>query len=112
MNRLKHILVVMALLATVMPCVHAAAYDNHHHDEPLELCAIAAQPCACHSCEEHACTDHIEIQLDRTPDTTTMEQPSTPVLLYILPETKPALITSTPPVAGILSSLQTVQLLI
>lgn len=113
MNGVKHILVVVALLATVLPCVHAAAHNNHHHAESVELCAVAAQPCACHSCEEHTCTEHVEIQLDRTPDTTTIKQPSTPLFLYILPETKPAFsVKAIPPVSGVLSSLQTVQLLI
>ena len=112
MKLLKHILVVVALLVIVLPCVHAAHY-GHHHDEGVELCEIAAEPCcACHSHEQPPCTDNVEIRLDRTPDATTIEQPSAPPLLYLLPKDKPALKKAVLPPPGILAALQTVQLLI
>jgi len=112
MKLLKHILVVVSLLATVLPCIHAAEHYEHHHSGGVELCAIGTEPCACHSCEELPCTDKGEIQLSRTPDTATIGQPSIPVLLYVLPEAKPVIKKTTPPVSGVLAILQTVQLLI
>ena len=113
MKLLKHILVAVALLAMVLPCIHASAHYSHHHDEGVDLCEIAAEPCCvCHSCEQQPCTDNVEIQLDRTPDATTIEQPSVPALLYILPEDEPALKKAILPPPGVLAALQTVQLLI
>jgi hypothetical protein len=112
MKLLKHILVAVALLVMALPCVHAAHY-GHHHDEGVELCEIAAEPCcACHSREQQPCTDNVEIQLDRTPDAATIEQASSPTLLYILPEAKPALKKAILPPPGVLATLKTVQLLI
>jgi len=112
MKLMKHILVVVSLLAMVLPCVHAAAHDSHHHEEGLALCEIAVAPCACHSCEQQPCTDKVEIQLDRTPVTTTIGQPSIPALLFVLPDTKPVLRKTSPSVSGVLATLRTVQLLI
>ena len=111
MKFLKHILVVVALLATLLPCGHAAMHHDHHHDE-VGMCEIATEPCCCHSCEHTPCADTVEIQLDRTPGATTIEQPLTLMLLFVLPETKPALKQVPPPVPGVLATLQTVQLLI
>lgn len=113
MKLLKHILVVIALLAMVLPCVHAAAHLSHHHHEGVELCEIAAEPCcACHSREQQPCTDNVEIQLDRTPDVAAIDHPAIPALLYILPEDKPALKKANHPPSGVLATLKTVQLLI
>ena len=113
MKLLKHILIVVALLAMVMPCVHASAHYSHQHHEDVELCEIATGPCcACHSREQQPCTDNVEIQLDRTPDATTIDHPSVPTLLYILPKENPVLKKSFLPVPGVLATLQTVQLLI
>ncbi len=113
MKLLKHILVVVALLAMVLPCVHAAAHLSHHHHEDIELCEIVAEPCcACHSREQQPCADTVEIQLDRTPDVAAIDPPSIAALLYILPEDKPALKKAILPPPGVLATLQTVQLLI
>lgn len=113
MKLLKHILVVVALLAMVLPCVHAAAHFSHHHHEDVELCEIATGPCcACHSREQHPCTDNVEIELNRAPNVATIEQASSPTLLYILPKETPVLKKAILPVPGVLASLKTVQLLI
>jgi len=113
MNRIKHILVVVALLATMLPCSHAALHHNdHHHDADIELCCVAASPCACHSCEHSYCADPVQIQTDRTSNITLTEHPAILELLFCLPETKPALQKARPPAIGILAALQTVRLLI
>jgi len=111
MKPLKHILVI-ALLVAMLPCSHAAMYHEHEHDVAMELCAIAEEPCECRSCEHQPCADKIEIQFDRAPDSNTIEQPFSPDVLFTLPESKPALRQTLPPVSGTLATLQTVQLLI
>ena len=78
----------------------------------MELCAVSAMPCECHSCNHQPCPDSVELQLDRTLDSNLIEYPSTPALLFVLPETKSVLKQTLPPVPGTLAALQTVQLLI
>jgi hypothetical protein len=112
MKNLKHILVVVALLATMVPCVHAAAHHDHHHDADMGLCEVEAEPCSCHSCEHPPYADRVETQIVYTPDLTTIEHPAIPDRLFALPEEKPALQNTRPPGVGILAALQTVQLLI
>ena len=113
MKRLKHIFVVVALLAAMLPCSHAAEHHDHGHDAAAtELCAFAAEPCECHSCNHQPCPDRTEIQFNHTPDSTTIQPPSAPALLFVLPEANPAPRQTLPPVPGILADLQTVQLLI
>jgi len=113
MKLLKHILVI-ALLAAILPCSHAAMHHDHdhEHDVAMELCAIATEPCECHSCEHQPCADKLEIQLDHTSDTTTIKPPASPAVLFVLLETKPVLRQTLPPISGILAILRTVQLLI
>ena len=114
MTPLKHILVVVALLATMLPCGHAALHhdDDHHHDADVERCCVAVDPCACHSCEHPYCADPVQIQTNRTSDIALIEHPATLKLLFRLPETKPALQKARPTANGMLAALQTVQLLI
>ena len=112
MRLLNHILVMVALLAVMLPCGHGAEHHDHGHDSAPELCAVAAEPCECHSCNHQSCPDSVEIQLDRTPDSNTIKPPSIPALLFVLPETKSILKQTLPPVSGTLAALQTVQLLI
>ncbi|RKX46520.1 MAG: hypothetical protein DRP64_03065 [Verrucomicrobia bacterium] len=110
MRPFKHILVVVALLAAMLPCGHAAVHHGHGHD--AGQCALAAEPCECHSCDHQPCSYDIEIQLDLTPVSETIVQSVIPNVLFILPEIHPALNKTIPPVSGVLASLQTVQLLI
>jgi hypothetical protein len=114
MKLLKHILMVVALLATLLPCSHAAIHHGHGHDHgtAMELCALGASPCACHSCDHQPCSDRLEIQRRPAPVSDTIEPPAALVLFLSFPETKPAIKKTTPPVSGILAALQTVQLLI
>ncbi len=110
---MKHILVVVALLATMVPCGHAAMHHHHdHHHDGVALCGVAGEPCSCHSCGHQPGADKLEIQTDRTSTVTATERPSIPDLLFRLPKTIPVLRRSHPPGVGILAALQTVQLLI
>jgi len=112
MRPFKHILVVVALLAAMLPCGHAGVHHDHGHDADAGQCALAAEPCECHSCDHQPCSDDIEIQLDLTPVSETIVQPVISDVLYVLPEIHPALNKTIPPVSGILAALQTIQLLI
>ncbi len=107
---LKHILVVVALLATMVPCGHADMHHDHdHHDDGV---AIAGEPCSCHSCEHCPGTDKFEIQTDRVSNPIVTEHLSIPDPLFSLPTTSTVLRKPLPPSVGILAALQTVQLLI
>ena len=112
MKRLKHILIGIALLAATLPCAHAMEHHDHSHDSALELCALDAHPCECHSCDHLPCSADIKIQLDRTSISTSLEIFPRTALRLPLPEYKPVLKNSPPPVIGILAAIQTVQLLI
>ena len=109
---LKRIIVVIALLAVISPCCHAAAHHGHDHDAAVDLCALDAMPCECHSCDQQPCSDNIEIQTGQVPVSKTIEHPSIPDVNFIFPE--PKLDSGEPilPVSGVLVSLQTIQLLI
>jgi hypothetical protein len=112
MKFLKHILVMVALLATMLPCSHAAEHHDHDHGATVELCAFATDPCECHSCDHKACSDDVEIQIDRTSVSKTSVIYTAPAILLPILETKPVLKKTILPVSGILAVIQTVQLLI
>ena len=111
-KRLKHILLATALLAALLPGAHALEHHGHEHDSALELCALDALPCECHSCDHQPCSADVEIQLDRTVASVSLEVPLPAAIRLSLPEYKPTLRNTTPRVSGILASIQTVQLLI
>jgi len=106
MKLLKNILVVLALLAATMPCCHAAEHEAHAD------VSIAAIPCACHSCDESAHHDDLEMPQELTVSTSGISAPATPILLFVFSETKPLQRPTPSSVVGILASIQTVQLLI
>ena len=114
MNFLKHILVMAVLLATLLPCSHAAMNHEHgrDHGSVMELCALDVAPCACHSCDHQPCSGHLEIQRSPAPVSSTIGPSASIVLFFSFPETTLATKKTTPPVSGILAVLQTVQLLI
>jgi hypothetical protein len=112
MNILKHILVVVALLVTTLPCSHAVMHHEHEHGSAMDLCEVSAIPCQCHSCDHEPCSVQTEIQLKPAPDTQTTEQPWNPTVLFIVPEPRLAKSKNSPPVAGVLASILTIQLLI
>lgn len=112
MKLLKHILIVVALMVAATPCCHAADHVQHDHggDVAAEICASHA--CACHSCAETSCTEELEMPQDLAASTTPAVAPSSVVQLHIFTEPKPVSRRIPQLVAGILASIQTVQLLI
>jgi hypothetical protein len=112
MKILKHILVVIALLATLLPCSHAVGHHEHDHGSAAEICSVSAMPCECHSCDSEPCSDTCEIQFDTFPGTLIVYTPSNPAVLFILPEPRFDKRTAIPSDRGILAVLETIQLLI
>lgn len=108
----KHVLIALALLVGLVPCGHAFLHHDHDHLAAMEVCALSSIPCECHSCDHKACTPKTGEQRILPPVPATVEPPSSPAVLFVLPETAPAIRPSTPPVSGVLAILQTVQLLI
>lgn len=109
---LKHILVIVALLTAMMPCCHALGHDAPVRDAGADSSLVASHTCACHSCDEVAHHDHIDMPQELTAPSAAFELPVTGLQLFILSETKPLKRLVPPPVAGMLAALQTVQLLI
>jgi hypothetical protein len=112
MTWLKHILVVIALMVSAMPCCHAADHDTHGHDADAaaEICATHA--CACHSCDEIPCSDQLEVPQEMITASASVGIPARSIQLIVFSETKPVIRQVPLSVTGILASIQTVQLLI
>lgn len=112
MNGLKNILVVIALLITAWPCIHA----DHHADPSFIPDAVAeiaeSHHCSCHSCEETVCTKTLEVQQTVAFIPVISATPSSDQLLLILSETKPVVRQITTSVYDPLVALKTIQLLI
>jgi len=102
----------IAVLAVLLPCAHALEHHDHGHDSALELCALDALPCECHSCDHPSCSSNIEVQLDPSSGSYSLEILRHVAPQFPLPEYNPVPRKIPSPVAGILASLQTVQLLI
>ncbi|MEA2069207.1 MAG: hypothetical protein U9P12_08405 [Verrucomicrobiota bacterium] len=112
MKLLRHILMVIALMAAVMPCCHADAHDLHSHGAQADAGLCASHACACHSCEETPCGDKLDMPQNLTVASASVVIPSSPIRLFIFTEAKPVTRQAPPKVTGILATLQTVQLLI
>jgi hypothetical protein len=112
MKILKHILVVIALLATLLPCSHAFTHHEHDHGSAAEICAVSTTPCECHSCDSEPCSDTGEIQFDTFPGTLIVDTPSNPAVLFIFSEPRFDKRTALLPDRAILAVLETIQLLI
>ena len=111
MNRLKHILVVVALLVTMLPCGHAEMHHNHQHDGVV-LCSLALEPCSCHSCKDSFCFDQGALHVRPVLSSLVIRPPRVPMLFFVAPKHW-AVISIPPPVSNnTLAILQTIQLLI
>ncbi len=106
MTLLKNSLVVLALLAAMVPCCHAAEHEAHADE------GIVATPCTCHSCDESAHHDDLEMPQELTGSTVGISVPAPSILLFVFSETKPLQRLAPSSIVGILASIQTVQLLI
>ncbi|MCF7849958.1 MAG: hypothetical protein K9M45_13985 [Kiritimatiellales bacterium] len=113
MKLLKHILVVVALLAATMPCCYAGhTGHDHEHAAGVELCALPTHTCHCHSCDQVPCKDNAQLPQEQAAPYETIEVPAVSAQAVIFLEHKPAIRQFPHPVSGVLASLQTVQLLI
>ncbi|MBI9020420.1 MAG: hypothetical protein JEZ10_04100 [Verrucomicrobia bacterium] len=107
MKRWKNIPALLALIALLLPCPHAAGHA-HEEDTPETAC-VAAHP-VCHTCTESVCSDKLSILTANSISPVELPDRNLSVL-YTLPVTERAV----PPVrllSGNLVSLRTVQLLI
>ncbi|MBT8046147.1 MAG: hypothetical protein KJN67_03170 [Pontiella sp.] len=113
MKMLKHMLVVVALLLTTAPCLHADGHAKHGHDPDARTEICASHACSCHACDSSAaCTDDYDLQLQQSSTTAPAALFTTCTHLFTLTETKPLVTHLLLPADGVLASLQTVQLLI
>jgi hypothetical protein len=112
MKLLKHMLVVIALFAATLPCIHGEDHSRHLHGtaDPAALCG--PHDCSCHSCDHAVCPDDPDMLPGLSTSSALAVFPIPPIPLFIVQECR----TSGRPLTlrpnGILSSLQTIQLLI
>jgi hypothetical protein len=112
MNGLKHILIMVALLIAAMPCCHAHEFELHDHGDTADAEICATHACSCHACDEIPCAEDLEMPQELTIASVAVATPPLSILLIVFSEQKPAVRQAPPPVAGVLASIQTVQLLI
>ncbi len=113
MNGLKHILIAVAMLLAVAPCLHVADHGMHVHDSGARTELCASHACSCHACDTTTvCTDDCDIQLQKASAATPVVQSTPAVHLFTLAETRPVITHAPPSVGGVLASLQTIHLLI
>jgi len=98
---------LLALIALLLPCAHAA---HHHHDECAPEAVCAAAQCACHVCEEVSCSGKPEIPPLNS--ISPVEPPVRQLLVITTVSTDGLAVPPAVPSAGILLLLRTVQLLI
>ena len=67
MKLLKHILLVIALMTAMAPCVHA---DHHVHCSDEQTQEFRNTSCECHSCDHQQTSEHTDIDLSTTPQKT------------------------------------------
>jgi hypothetical protein len=112
MKGFKHILIMGALLIAAMPCFHAHELEWHDHDGTAEAELCAAHACSCHACDEIPCAEDLEMPQERTIVSVAVATPPPSILLIVFSEQRHSVRQASPSVAGVLASLQTVQLLI
>ncbi len=107
MKRWRIIPALLALIALLLPCQHAA---GHVHDEctPDTAC-VAAHP-ACHTCTESVCSDTLSILPVNSISPVVLPVPSRFILQILSTDIPPVTEVCLPDAA--LFPLQTVQLLI
>lgn len=112
MKLLKHILVVVGLVVAALPCSHAVGHDAHAHAPDASSEIQAPNPCHCHSCEDEPCGEAFAMPQELTVASAFFSVPVSSLQLFIFSETQPVARPIPPAVTGVLSALQTVQLLI
>lgn len=114
LKKWTHILMGIALLMAILPCAHAFETNNSHahHHASSEDGINAPITCTCHTNHHAPCCEEIDIPQELVPSTTLINAPATSVIFFVFSETKPVLCPPSPAIAGMLSFLQTIQLLI
>lgn len=112
MNGFKHILIMGALLIAAIPCFHAHELERHDHGGTAEAEICAASACSCHACDEIPCTEDLEMPQELTIASAVVAVPPPSILLFVFSEQQPAVRQAPLLVAGVLASLENVQLLI
>jgi hypothetical protein len=107
MKRWKTILALLALVALLLPCAHAA---GHQHDECAAETVCVEPQATCHACTEVSCSEKISIPPlnNSSPVEPPIRQLFTVYTLRVNERAVPFVLLS----AGTLISLRTVQLLI
>jgi hypothetical protein len=108
MKRWKTIPALLALIALMMPCAHAAAH--HHHDECVAEPVCVAEQASCHACTDTACPEKPEILPGNS--MSPVDVPERPLFVVDTLRTDEQLAISVALPAAALLALQTVQLLI
>jgi hypothetical protein len=111
MNGLKHILIACAVLLAAMPCCHSHQFELSDHGDTAETELCAAHTCSCHACDEIPCAEELEMPQELTLASAVVAAPPPAILLIVFSELKHAVRQVPPGVAGVLASIQTVQLL-
>lgn len=112
MKWLKHILIMIALLAGAMPHVHAEDHHDHVHEADAQEQLCSSHVCACHSCDESPCMEELEVERHQVSISVAVDRPSSDIILFVFNESKPVLRRVTYPLHSALSALKTVHLLI
>jgi hypothetical protein len=110
----RHILVMMAFMAALVPCGHADLHSDHSHDHDpqVELYSDSSESCKCHAHNPESCIDAVDLDAPERGFSGLVEIPESQVTIASYSQnplaiTKPVLHTS-----GTLAALKTVQLLI
>ncbi|WP_372797729.1 hypothetical protein [Pontiella sp.] len=112
MNWVKHILVVLALLFSALPCVHAEDHAGHLHDNDASQQLCTAHDCGCHTCDEASCPEELDVETHTVSISVAVNIPPGDIVLFVYTESKPVLRRAASPVYSALSALKTVHLLI
>jgi hypothetical protein len=112
MSPLNHILMAAALLITALPCFHATNHGPQAHRFAEADSIFTSHACCCHSCSETPCPEEFEMPQKLSGFSITAVFPPTLIRLVSFAEPKCAVRPMFPEDAGMLASLQTVQLLI
>ncbi len=112
MKVFRQILIVMVLLATSLPCLHAEVHERHMHADAYGtvMCAEPMHTSACHTCSETVCD--LKILRVHVSSAQHLALPASPVPLFVLSEKRPAIRQPALAASGALFSLQTIRLLI
>jgi len=112
MTLMKHILVVTALLVISMPCCHAASHVDHGHDAEVTTELCAPHTCGCHSCDDVACAEKLEMPQNRSVSASAVLFPVSFSKWIVFNEPRVVAIQPSLAIPAGLASIRTIRLLI